>query len=85
MDKATNRLEQSLGYAPRYERAADEIGIDLKLGCDSIRANRRGSSFDELVAHRTTQPLHETVSDPTDAIQRTTCQFCHGDHIYNPQ
>lgn len=44
MTKVTKRLEQSLGYTPRYEIAADEIGVVLKLASDLLGADYRGSS-----------------------------------------
>ena len=57
MAKATKRLERSLGYTPRYEVAADEVGIDLKLASDLLIADNRGSSLDEPTAHHVTRPM----------------------------
>ena len=57
MAKATKCLEQSLGYTPRYEVAADEVGIDLKLASDLLIADNRGSSLDEPTAHHVTRPM----------------------------
>lgn len=57
MAKATKRLERSLGYTPRYEVAADEVGIDLKLASDLLIADNRGSSLDEPTAHHVTRSM----------------------------